>query len=312
MALSVSQTVAVSYKSILNEARKAADQWSENAFLRELERLGAFKREAISHTIERTLDYRRNQGAEILASDLAPTSLTKTEVLTAAQYTPASIIVPIVWSFQDEAMNDDEVKIVKLVKAISLNAINSHDEILEQALFSTSTNGLLGLQNLVPDSGQGSPGGIAASTETWWRNSSTDYATAGTDIEAELTAAHNACAKGSGGMAPNMIISSDFGQSTYEASQQSLKRYMSSNEADAGFKVIAFKGARFSFSQHESADRIYLLNTKDYNIAVSRSAFRTLKDKVEIPNAAGYVMKTYSLLQATVANKSRHAVITKA
>lgn len=312
MALSVSQGITVSYPAVLNEKRKAANQWAENAALRELERLGAIKREAISHTIERSLNYRRNPGAEFLSFDLAPVSLAKTEILTAAQFSPASISVPMVWSKEDEAKNEGELQKVKLIKEISENGIDSHDELLEEAIFATTTNGFLGFQTLIPDAGQGSVGGINAALELWWRNPNFTYAANGSDIEAKLTAGYNAALKGSGSsMAVNCILSSSDGQATYEASQQSLKRYVDTKEADVGFKVLAFKTARFSFSQFELRDAIYMLNTKVVQIHVSRSAFRQLGDTVEIPNQNGFVKKIFSLCQQTLNNKSRVTVLTK-
>jgi hypothetical protein len=301
--LSVDQMTTVSYPSVLNEKRKAANQWAENAAMREFERLGIIKREAIGTLIERSLNYRRNPGAEFLASDLAPTSLAKTDVLTAAQFTPASLSVPLVWSKEDEAKNDTEVAKIKLVSELLSNAIDSHDDLIEEAIFGGTTNGYLGLDTLVPTSGQGTVGGIDSAVETWWRHYAAAYAA--NTIEADLTAAYNAALKGSGStMGPTTIWSSADGQATYEASQQTLKRYVDSKEADIGFKVLAFKTARFSFSQY-ATDDIIGLNQKTFRISVSRSAFRQMGDKVEIPNANGFVKKIFTLLQASLDNKSR-------
>jgi hypothetical protein len=84
MALTIGQIVAASYPAVLNAMRKAANQWVESAFLRELERQNAVERASLGATIEKTLDYQRNPGAAFLATDLQPTSMSKTEVLTAA------------------------------------------------------------------------------------------------------------------------------------------------------------------------------------------------------------------------------------
>src|SRR6185369_10399932 len=96
-------------------------------------------------TIEATLDYQRNPGAVILSSELQPTSMTKTEVITAASYTPAQISVPVVWSKMDEVQNPSENQKINLVKSLIENAVNSHDDLVEQYLFSASTNGFLGI-----------------------------------------------------------------------------------------------------------------------------------------------------------------------
>lgn len=305
----ISQILSASYEAVVNEMRKPANQWAESAAMREFERQGFIKKISMGPTIEHTLDYQANAGAEFLSSDLAPTSLSKVEVLTAASYTPGELSVPMVWSKGDEAKNASENQKVALVKSILENGIASHDDLIEEAIFSTSTNGFLGLQNVVPDSGQGSPGGIDASTDAWWRNTSDTYASAGTNLNAKLTAAFNTVSKGSGGAQPTLILSGATPQATYEASLQDDRRYIDVKEGDAGFKVLAFKTARWVFSQH-GGTRIYGLSPKALRLNVSKEAFRQKGDTLEIPNANGFVCKIYSMLQMTTNNKSRLFVLT--
>lgn len=311
MALSISQILAVSYPAVLNEMRKPQNQWAESAFLRELERKGALKRVSMGPTIEHTLDYQRNPGTDFLATDLTTTSLSKVDVMTAASYDPGQLSVPIVWSKGDEAKNPTENQKVALVKSLLENAITSHDDAIEEALFSTTTDGFLGLQNLVPDSGQGSPGGIDASTAAWWRNYSATYASAGTNIEAQMTKAWNTAAKGTGSSkSPDIIVSGADAQGIYEGALQALQRFIDVKEADGGFKSLAFKSARYVFSQY-GGTRIYFLNSKCFMLNVSKEAFREKGETIEIPNANGYVCKLYSMLQATTNNKSRLSVLTQ-
>jgi hypothetical protein len=196
MALSISQMAAVSYPAVLNEMRKPENQWAENAFLREFERQGGIKRESLGPTIEATLDYQRNPNAEFLATDLQTTSLSKTEVITAASYTPAEISVPVTWSKKDEVQNPSENQKVALVKSLLENGINSHDDLLEQAFFAaTATNGFASLISYFPTSGQGSVGGVDSATETWWRHPQNTYVD-DTDIEAGMTLTWNQCEQG--------------------------------------------------------------------------------------------------------------------
>src|SRR4051812_14587932 len=120
----ISQILAASYPAVIS--KKPANQWAESALLKALEKAGAIKRVAMGSTIEATLDYRANPGAQVLATDMSTTSTTKTEVLTAASYDPAAVSVPIVWSKQDEAKNDDDK--VQLVASLIDNALESHDD----------------------------------------------------------------------------------------------------------------------------------------------------------------------------------------
>ncbi len=304
MALTISQLVAVSYPAVLAEMRRAANQWSESAFMRELEKQGAIERKSLGATIEAPLDYQRNPGTAILASDLQATSLTKTEVVTAASYDIAEVSVPIVWSKKDEVMNPTENQKIALVKQLLENGINSHDDIIEQYLFATSTNGFLGLLTHIALAGTGSDGGIDSSIYSFWRNQQSTYVD-DTDIEATFTTVWNNCAKGSGSkLSPTLMVSDGATQALFEGTQQANQRYVDTEELKAGFKVLAFKTSRYVFSQYGTST-VYFVNPKNFMLVVSKEYFRDRGDTQEIPNANGFVTKIYSALQTVTNNRSR-------
>jgi hypothetical protein len=307
MALSISQIVAVSYPAVLAEMRKAANQWSENAFLRELEKQGAIVRKSLGATIEAPLDYQRNPGTQILVTDMQPTSLSKTEVITAASYGIAEVSVPVVWSKKDEVQNPSENQKIALVKSLLENGIESHDDIIEQSLFTTSVNGFLGLLTHVPTNGQGTDGGIDASTNVFWRNPASQYVD-DTDIEAAFTTVYNAAAKGTGAkLIPTLMVSDGTTQALFEGTQQALQRWVDSQDLKAGFKTIGFKTCRYVFSQY-GTNSVFFLNPKNFSLVASKEMFRDRGDTQEIPNANGYVTKIYSALQSVTNNKSRLGV----
>ena len=259
-------------------------------------------------TIQFPLDYQRNQGGDFLATDLTATSLTKTEVLTAADYAVAELSVPVVWSKKDEATNTSETQKIDLVAAKLSNAIDTHDDLIEDKIFETSTNGFLGLLTHVPTSGQGSSGGISGVDHTYWRNQFSAYVD-DTDIESAFTTIWNNCSKGSGSKSsPTLMTGAAATQALFEGTQQAQQRYMDSQELKAGFKTIAFKTARFVFSQYQAADTVYFLNSKNFKLVVSKEYFRDRGDTQEIPNANGFVTKIYSALQTCTNNKSRLGV----
>ena len=311
MALSIEQIAAVSYPAVLAEMRKAANQWLESAALRELERQGAIDRISLGATIEAPLDYRANPDTAVLASDQDTASLLKTEVVTSASYNVAQVSIPVTWTKGDDAKNPSENQKISLVKQILENAINSHDDLLEQLIFTTSTAGgdeFGGLDNLVPTSGQGTVGGISAVSNTFWRNYATTW-TDSTDIEAAFTTAWNKAAKGSGSvLAPKFMISGVTPHATYEAQLQTLQRFNDTSEADGGYKVLAFKTSRYVFSQYGGVN-VYFLNPKSYKIVVSKQYFRDKGNTVEIPDQNAFVFKIYSAMQSVVNNKSRLAVV---
>jgi hypothetical protein len=311
MALSISQIVAVSYPAVLAEMRKAQNQWVENAAVRELERQGMIKHINFGESIEMPLDYRANPDGGVLATDMDSAALNKTDVITAATYDVAQISYPVTWSKGDDAKNPTETQKVSLVKQLLENGINSHDDLIEQCIFTTSAAGgveLNGLDTLVPTSGQGTPGGIDAGTELFWRNFADTY-TDVTDIEATMTAAFNAAMKGSGSeQTPKVILSGADPHALYESQLQSLQRFVDTKEGDGGFKILAFKTARCVFSQYGD-DKMYFLNPKSYKLLVSKSYFRDKGTTQELNDTNAFRFFIYSALQAVTDNKSRLAVI---
>lgn len=311
MALTISQIVAASFNAVVAEAKKPANQWEESAFLREFKRQGGIKEISGGVQIEAPLDYRRNPGTAFLLTDLDPMAMGKTDVLTSAVYDPAQLSVPVVWSKGDDAKNSEESQKVDFAKALMTNALNSHDDIIEQQIFSTSTNGFLGLQTQVPDSGQGTVGGISAITETWWRNPSTTYSSAGTDIIAKMTTQWNTITKGSGSdMSPSLIVSDAASQAIFEGTQVPLQRYENSQDLAAGFKTLKFKTSNYVFSQY-GGTRLYFLSPKCFKLIFFKGAQRQKGEESEINNGNGFRFFIWSMLQTIVTNKSRLGLLTQ-
>lgn len=308
MALTISQIAAVSYEAVVTEMRSAQNQWAENAVLDEFERQGMIVRKSFGPTLEETLDYRRNPAADFLATELQPTSVSKTEVLTAASYTPAEVSVPVTWSKKDEVQNPSDQQKISLTKALLENGIDSHDDILEEKLFAaTAYNGFNTFSVLIPTTGQGTVGGIDASAESWWRNQTGTYAADGSDIEAQFTTVYNACAKGSGSaLAPKLMFSGSTPHALFESTQTPMQRYADQNLA-AGFKVLAFKTARYIFSQY-GGSKVFFAGPKVLRLLASKQYFRDKGETQELQDANGYNFKIYSSVQLVTGNKSRLGV----
>lgn len=310
MGLTIEQIAAVSYPAVLAESRKPANQWAENAALAVLERMGFIQHVSLGENIEAPLDYRANPDTAILAADQDTAALLKTEVITSAVYDIAQLNVPVTWTKGDDAKNPSENQKIALVKALLENAISSHDDLIEQRIFTSSTVGgveVLGLNDLVPNSGQGTVGGISAVTETWWRNPSDTY-TNGTDIEATMTSVFNDSAKGSGAsLIPKVLISGSDTHALFESQLQALQRFGNGGDANAGFKNLKFKNADYIFSQYGGTN-IYFLNPKNYNLVVSKQYFRDKGDTYDVPGQNAFYFLVYSALQFVVNNKSRLGV----
>jgi hypothetical protein len=282
--------------------------------MRELERQGAVQRISFGENIEVPLDYRRNPDAAVMASDQDTAALTKTEVITSAVYDIGQLSVPVTMTKGDDAKNPTETQKISLVKQLLENAINSHDALIETAIFTTTAEGgieLNGLDTLVPTSGQGSAGGVSGVTETFWRNAVETY-TDGSDIEAGMTQLYNEVARGSGSnLATKYLISGITPHSQYESNLQTLQRFNDTSEADAGFKILAFKNARYVFSD-QGGTNVYFLNPKAHSLVVSKQYFRDKGDTTPVQGQNASYFLIYSALQFVVSNRSRLGVLSVA
>jgi hypothetical protein len=306
MALTIGQIAAVSYPAVLANQRQAANQWAESAFLHFMEKQGFIERKSLGATIEAPLDYQRNPGTVIQATELQPLSLTKTEVVTAASYAIAEVTAPVTWSKKDEATNPTENQKIALVKQLLVNGIESHDDILETDAFLGTTNGFLGLKTIIPFvNSSGSLGGIDPASNLFWRNQTNTYVD-DTDIEVAFTTTWNQCAKGTGAkLNPTLMVSDAPTQSLFEGTQQANQRY-ETQDLKAGFKTLMFKTATYVYSQYAgNAGAVYFANPKNLQLVVSKEYFRDRGETQEIPNANGFTFKIYSALQFLSNNRSR-------
>lgn len=313
MTPSVSQIIGSTYNVVLGDKR-ATNQWGESAFLRALEKKGFVKRVAGGSQMEDPLDWRANAGAAFLATDTTATSVSKTDVITGTVYDFAELVVPLTWTFRQEAENSSVNQKIDLSKAITQNGIDSHDDLIEQGLFGTSTNLFLGLQNIVPTSGQPNIGGINGATDAFWRCQTGTFVADGSDMEAQMLTVYQHAAKGSGtSLAPTLLVSGITAAALFESTLVGMQRFTDGDSASGGFEAIKFHNAPMVFSQYGETmakTPVYFLNPTSFSLVVVKSTFRSLKEMVQIPAAAAYNRKIYSLLQAKSNNVSRLGVIT--
>ena len=307
MANNLTQLVASTYDSVVAERSKPSNQWSENAVLNFLEKKGGVKKVAGGATLELTLDFQANSAADFLATDSTTTGTSKTTVLDGATYSFVPLVVPVNWTFTDEALNMDPNRKVDLVASIVDNAIESHDDAIETALFAASaTDGFESFLTLMTEDGTGTVGSIVAGTETWWKNQFKDYGDNST-LLADFRTLASACAKGTGGSEPNVIACGATEYGVYEGKLIANQRY--AGQVGAGsFTALKFGNADLVFSQAATNDSYFFMNTKHIKLYVVRSAWRSRRDPVEHINAAMTNMKLFSVLQLATDNRSRLGV----
>jgi hypothetical protein len=300
-----SQIVAATFDKTSNEKNKAENQWSENAMLNFMESKGALKRVGGGPQLEFTLDTIVNPDAAFMASDVSGVSTTKTEVLDAVKFDWALFIAPINWSIADEAKNSGDKK-VELVTSLVDNALLSHDDKFEAAFFAASaTNGFLSLPVLLTEDGTGTIGGVNSATDTYWANQYEDYAA---DLHLGLNISYVECAKGTGGSAPDLLVTSPTTFATYADSLQANFQYTSGKKVDAGIQALQFAGAEMIFTHKYTSDSVFFLNTKTLKVYAIKDFYRQRRSEIELPNAATMTMKVVSMAQIATKNRSRNGV----
>jgi hypothetical protein len=301
----MSQIASVAYPLVLADKRKAANQWHNSACLREFERQGIVDRKAFGDTIDIPLDYRENPDAGVVADDTTEVSLTPTEVVTTAVYTPALIRVPVKWTRRHEAMSEDDK--IDLMKTLSANGIDTHDQLVERFIFTTSAAGgdeVNGLDELLPLGGQATVGTIASGTDAWFRHYSADYTAA--DIQQQMTLAYLSAAET--GSEPTIVVSGLTAQAYFEDSQSDKQRFIDTQELKAGFKVLGFKKARYVHSS-EGSELIYMFSKDCFRTVVSNRLWRAKGSEQEFDRAPGSRYFIDSLLQNVIRKKSAGAVL---
>lgn len=313
MAVPFTQLVASTYDAVVNERNKAADQWSDTSALNHLEKIGGVKRVTPGATLQMTLDYRQNTGADFLATDTTPTATGKTDVLTATGPSWATLVVPTNWTFTDEALNNGDSK-VDLLSALADNALASHDYSLETAMFAATggTDGFATFTDLFSEAGTGTVQGIDSSVETWWKNKFKDW---GTDTGATLLADYNtlyfACSKGSGGRQPNVVIGDATMYGAFLAALTPQQRFMDPKSATSGFGQVKLINADYIYTSvlTSAQEAAFMFNTTDTALFVAKTAWRKRREAVDFTAAAMVNMKIFTVCQLATRNRSRGGVI---
>ena len=311
MAVPFTQLVATTYDDVVTDRNKAANQWADSSFLLALERLGGVKKTPGGATLQPVLDYRANSAADFLATDVTATSIVKTDVITAASYGWATLVVPNNWSLTDEALNSETNQKIDLVTGIVDNAIASHDQAIEKGMFATTaTDGFNTLVEMYTKDGTGTVGTIVSGTELWWKSKFKQWADA--TIIADLTTLWNDTSKGSSGRSPNILVMSAASHGILESKIQPAQRYGKEDTTGRiGFRAFQFKTADCIFSMECTTDSIFMFNTEDTKLYVVTSAWRERRTPIEMADHAMMNMKVFSVLQLATKARSRGGVAFK-
>jgi hypothetical protein len=184
--------------------------------------------------------------------------------ITSAFFEWRQLAIPISISGIEELKNSGEARITSLLKAKTKQAVMGIQEkwakmLLQGEAVNTNTAGNIETGYVSPSNGSlgvdplflfikkdpttaTTVGSISQSTETWWRNRSTESTAANyAAFKKELRKMYNDCSKGPGGP-PNVHLTDQSTSEYYEEVLSASHRNPSYQKADIPFDHVGFKG----------------------------------------------------------------------
>lgn len=290
---------------------------NRNALLKHIYKRGNYRTEDGGLTIVTPLDHAANSTYQRY-SDWDTLNIAASDVISAAEYQWRQIAINIVASGREKRINSGESKIFSLAKSKMKNAIRTFNNSFSSDMYSTglAANQINGLQALVSDLGTGTVGGIDSSAFTFWGNSIFDCSAQG--VTASATTIENsmllptwlAVDRGPDDC-PDLIVMDNNYYQFFEASQTSIKRYMGSDNANAGLMSLKYKGADVYFDGNSGipTNRAYLLNTNYFDLVVHKDADLEVVEGQRPINQDGEVIPILWMGNLTLSNRKLQAVI---
>ena len=291
---------------------------NRNALLKHIYKRGNYRKEDGGLTIVTPLDYAENSTYQRY-SDWDLLNISASDVISAAEYQWRQIAINIVASGREKRINSGDSRIFSLAKSKMKNAIRTFNNNFSSDLYSdgTATNQINGLQALVNILGTGTVGGINSSTFTFWKNSIFDLST--NSVTMSATTIENSAMlplwllldRGPDDQ-PDLIVMDSNHYSFFEASQTSLKRYTSAENANAGLVSLKYKNADVYYDGNSGipVNTTYMLNTNYLDLVVHKDADLEIMPEMRPINQDGDVIPILWMGNLTCSNRHQQGVIT--
>lgn len=165
-----------------------------------------------------------------------------------------------------------------------------------------------------------SVGNINQSTNTWWRNQTSDITSTSTfaGLLKKLQNARNNCGKGPGGF-PNLHICTQGTYELYEAALRSQNRFTSYQKADIPFDNIAFHGDPLTWDEYvgdakngtvtQTKGSWWMLNTKFFGVRVHADTNFSTTPFVRPENQDAKTAQILWLGAVAVTNRRKQGVV---
>jgi hypothetical protein len=307
-----------------NHKKEVADAVSNhNALFRKLSAKGRIRMEDGGLSIVAPIDYAENSTYQRY-SGFDVLNIAASDVLSAAEFPWRQVAVNVAASGLEIRTNSGENRIINFVKAKIKNAQRTMANGLSEDIYSagTASNQIGGLQHIIADGsgsvqyGVGTVGGINASTFAFWRNQVFD-ASVGSVTPSATTIENSmmlplwlACTRGMD--TPDLIVMDSVYFSYFENSQTSLKRYASSDSAQAGIVSLKYKTADVVYDSSDSgmpASHAYFVNTDFLELVAHQDAWMEIMPELKSVNQDGIVVPILTQANMTCSNRARLGVM---
>lgn len=306
-----------------NHAKEIADNFSNhNALYRRLAKKGKTRTESGGYSIVQPLEYAAN-GTYQRYSGFDVLNVSQSDVLTAAEYQWRQIAINVVSSGYEMRVNAGPQRLANLAKARIRNAINTFGNQFSADMYADGslTNQIDGLQRLVADTPTNTVGGINAGTWSFWQNK-VQLASAPIQGGGAITPSANTGVMESlmlpllieltrNNDKPDLIVSSNDYYQFFEGGQITLKQYVDSEMADAGFMNLKYHGVPVVFDgvSGMASSRMYFLNTNYIEIVTHADANMTVMDEAKPYNQDAVVVPILWMGNMVCSNRSLQGLL---
>lgn len=304
-------------------SKGVTDNVSENnALLHRMKKKGNIETRGGGREIDVRLAYAENSTYQRY-SGFEQLDTGSSDEFTAATFPWQQVALHIVSSGRELRLNAGKEAMINLVKEKKKNAIRTAENQFAIDVYSDGTlsNQINGLANLIQTDGNGTVGGIDASTWTFWQNqykemtgtnlAATPNATNAASMKADMNSLWLSLVRGKD--KPDVIVMTHDLYTLYETGEQQLQRYASSELAQAGFASLKYKSADVIFDDNSNFgttdEKAYFINT-DYMKLIQHKEAQWSMDEEKTPvNQDAVVIPTYWMGNMCLSNRSLQGVL---